>query len=162
MSTPTTFEAHGKEWFPHTPGDPRPCDKDTLVFILTADGEESDAPESASSWIWDKLSNWEDARIKGWRYATPPQEMDEQPKESFEQALAMIGTYKAAWEESKADSARLREENASMRTAIKEGHTALEKVYLAHCSTTADVEGCGIDNIARDALATISPFTQPQ
>lgn len=50
-------------------------------------------------------------------------------------------------------------ENEGMRTAIKEGHTALEKVYLAYCSTTADVEDCGIDNIARDALATLSPFT---
>jgi len=136
MSTLTTFEAHGHTWQVHTPGDPMPCKPDTLIFTLFKCEFEKGIIEVPASnpdkWKWQEIDD--DYSIIGWRYAAPPQEKDE--------------------------LTRLREENARMRTAIKDGHAALEKVYLAYCSTTADVENCGIDNIARDALATLSPFTE--
>jgi hypothetical protein len=66
-----------------------------------------------------------------------------------------------------AENTRLREENASMRTAIKEGHTALEKALLVHKAITTyakqsaedfavNMEHCGV---LAEALATLSPFT---
>lgn len=68
----------------------------------------------------------------------------------------------------KTELARLREEEASMRTAIKEGHAALEKALFVHKAITtyakqssedlaANMEHCGI---LAEALATLSPFTE--
>jgi len=114
MITTTTFEAHGHKWQVHTPGDPMPCGGNAEVYVLLRRDDLKltwHNYEAAGNWDWtrfDCTDKWYE--IKGWRYAAPPQEKDE--------------------------LARLREENAKMRTAIKDGHTALEKVYLAYCSTT--------------------------
>lgn len=57
------FEAHGFEWFKHTPGDPMPCDGDAGVVLLFQNGESSSSAP-AFSWSWDKA--WNEL---GWRYA---------------------------------------------------------------------------------------------
>jgi hypothetical protein len=66
---PSTFEAHGHTWFRHTPGDPRPCDKDALVHWINAN-------ELDESYYVHQTSTAGELGWKsqvGWRYATPEQ-----------------------------------------------------------------------------------------
>jgi len=62
---PETFEAHGKVWQRHTPGDPMPCDGEALVQII-AMCEHIHKPLRGKDW------NWEHGEIIGWRYADEP------------------------------------------------------------------------------------------
>lgn len=68
---PYTFEAHGKTWTRHTPGDPMPCDGMAMVeWILESElaGRCSFKPN------WNNkaknLGSW--SGIAGWRYADEP------------------------------------------------------------------------------------------
>ena len=65
-----TFQLHGLTWTRHTPGDPMPCDGDTLIFVV----RESAAgyhpiPLTAGSYNWGKTDVGEYVDIVGWQYA---------------------------------------------------------------------------------------------
>jgi hypothetical protein len=67
---PETFEAHGKTWTRHTPGDAMPCDGEVMVQALL--GDNTFATQPAEDWSWKHRDSKYD--IIGWRYA------DEQPE----------------------------------------------------------------------------------
>ena len=71
---PETFGAHGKTWFKHVPGDPRPCDGEAFVEVMFSDGDLGyRAGDRGKDWDWsDDLHHTE--KIIGWRYA------EEQPE----------------------------------------------------------------------------------
>lgn len=62
---PETFEAHGKTWTKHTPGDAMPCDGERKVAIIfgMTEGSFSDFGKH-----WD----WKGGNFDGWRYADEP------------------------------------------------------------------------------------------
>jgi uncharacterized protein YodC (DUF2158 family) len=69
---PEIFEAHGKTWTRHTPGDPMPCDGERKVYILTSKTGESKGPRKAFTCAWTaKAGEWW-REIIGWRYADEP------------------------------------------------------------------------------------------
>jgi len=89
---PATFEAHGKTWTRHTPGDPMPCDREANVCVTFRDGDYS-KPGLAKHWSWDKsLSDYE--WIIGWRYADPA----DQPKSELE--IVIVAANEQAQQES--------------------------------------------------------------
>lgn len=66
---PETFEAHGKTWTRHTPGDAMPCKENRLVELIEkreVSGSYAKYEDHASTFVW--------SAAVGWRYA------DEQPK----------------------------------------------------------------------------------
>lgn len=63
-----TFEAHGKIWTKHKPGDPMPCDGFSAVMALLGDG--TFCTQQAEDWNWDNRDSTFD--IIGWRYADKP------------------------------------------------------------------------------------------
>ena len=65
---PETFEAHGKTWVRHKPGDPMPCDGSSAVMALLGDG--TFWTQQAEDWNWNNNNNKFD--IIGWRYADKP------------------------------------------------------------------------------------------
>lgn len=68
---PATFEAHGKVWTRHMPGDPCPCDLRASVYVAFKDGTFSGRPGLAVNWAWGTYlpdSEW----LIGWRYADEP------------------------------------------------------------------------------------------
>ena len=67
---PATFESHGKTWTRHTPGDPRPCEDNREIEILTKDGSLL-CGNSHDFGYWGD-SGFEEAHIIGWRYADEP------------------------------------------------------------------------------------------
>jgi hypothetical protein len=69
---PPTFHAHGQDWFPHTPGDPMPCNPNTQVGCLFKSGlPPFNMVMSAKDWHWTQKGRWND--VIGWRYASPDQ-----------------------------------------------------------------------------------------
>ena len=139
MNTPTkpTFHAHGKDWFPHTPGDPMPCEPDEVISVLTYEGEDEPRRESnsqpASFWWWSDGM----ARIVGWRYADPQPESAESVTDEL---------------------ARLREENANMRTVIKDAYNTIAG-HSHYINLKNQFESDDLYLTA--ALAKLAPFTQP-
>lgn len=69
-STPETFEAHGRTWFKHAPGDPMPCDESKQVFVVTKAAWVNSGKNSrkACEWNWT-LDESSPSQIIGWRYA---------------------------------------------------------------------------------------------
>jgi len=65
-----TFEAHGKTWTKHTPGDAMPCAREAIIQCLFADGNVWYADAPAQQFRWSKLDSIAD--IIGWRYADKP------------------------------------------------------------------------------------------
>ena len=69
--TPETFEAHGKTWTRHKPGDPMPCGPGLWVEVITRGevegGRYIDAISLAEEWDWD-TSMFPEDEIIGWRY----------------------------------------------------------------------------------------------
>lgn len=79
MNKPT-FHKHGKDWFPHTPGDPMPCDGEAIIYALRNMNDMWGQPPRSvelakrASWEeWDSRPN----EIIGWRYADPQPESAE-------------------------------------------------------------------------------------
>ena len=72
---PATFRAHGKDWFPHTPGDPMPVGEDALIFTLWRMELEKAppyfSPTTTHASAWRKQRRDPDHEIIGWRYADP-------------------------------------------------------------------------------------------
>ncbi len=75
---PETFEAHGKTWTRHTPGDPMPCDGEAMVDTLWRVELPPNSllsiheADPAKDWDWSaKCQN--EHQIIGWRYADEPQ-----------------------------------------------------------------------------------------
>jgi hypothetical protein len=67
-----TFEAHGLTWIKHTPGDPMPCDGESMLQVLE-EGERNgktywDFRMPAREWGWRAGPN----PTVGWRYADAP------------------------------------------------------------------------------------------
>ena len=67
---PETFEAHGKTWTKHKPGDAMPCARESIIQCLFADGNVWYADAPAQQFRWSKLDSIAD--IIGWRYADKP------------------------------------------------------------------------------------------
>lgn len=68
---PETFEAHGKAWICHTPGDPMPDFKNNPIIALDRSGSEWSTPLDLSQqdfWSDKEYSN----PFIGWRYADEP------------------------------------------------------------------------------------------
>lgn len=63
---PVTFEARGKEWTRHTPGDPTPCDGEAVLDIIYRDQSVN------TSWEAENI-DWNFGDMIGWRYAEQPQ-----------------------------------------------------------------------------------------
>jgi len=68
--TPETFEAHGKTWTPHTPGDPMPCEPGLSVEVITRKESKGssyfDLILPANEWDWD-TNICAECEIVGWR-----------------------------------------------------------------------------------------------
>lgn len=73
---PETFEAHGKMWFRHTPGDPMPCDGDAVVEFIIGNGLVGGKGKAIGLHWWVKNGGRlaDPHLLIGWRYA------DEAPK----------------------------------------------------------------------------------
>ena len=68
-----TFEAHGKTWTRHNPGDAMPCGGDAMVEVLTRrelNGAYEYSDQLAERWYWSNSDSGGD--IIGWRYADEP------------------------------------------------------------------------------------------
>jgi len=63
-----TFEAYGKVWRHHTPGDPMPCEANAKIYVILNDEPESagDPPIRGDQIEWDNQGAGD---IIGWRYA---------------------------------------------------------------------------------------------
>lgn len=141
MNTPTTptFHKHGKDWFPHRPGDPMPCDGRTKVFTHqryeAERGQCINMAGPALLWPWESTD--EDA-VLGWRYADPQPEIAESAPDEL---------------------VRLREENANMRALITECRQVLNRLdHAKFCRwTTGSMCNCGLS----ETFAKLQPFTQP-
>ncbi len=70
---PNTFEAHGKTWTRHTPGDPMPCEKEARVCVIYDPDDRFGGYLPARCFDWLNGSGY--TPIIGWRYAD-----DEKPK----------------------------------------------------------------------------------
>lgn len=79
-SDPSTFEAHGKTWTRHTPGDPMPCDGKNKVNLLCKDESLFPSSRDVPAYVvtWDLCSN-DGYNVIGWRYADEPTLELEQP-----------------------------------------------------------------------------------
>ena len=174
MNTPhETFEAHGHTWTKHTPGDPMPCDGNTPVEVFLrlalSSSEYLRATLPAKLWNWGRI-DYEGDEIIGWRYAgmPAPSELDK-----LRYLVVSLSDQLASTQRDQQISLELREamklENESMRTAIKEANTALEKALMVHKAITtysqqsaadlaANMEHCGI---LSDALVKLQPFITP-
>lgn len=80
---PATFEKHGHAWTVHKPGDPCPCDGDTLVIALSRgefkDGNIQPWPYPAKQLIWDERPSFGGAlELIGWHGPTPPAQEKEE------------------------------------------------------------------------------------
>jgi uncharacterized protein YodC (DUF2158 family) len=53
---PATFEAHGKTWTRHTPGDPCPVERGVVIEVLTKDEQNTDIYKEqfrpSNEWDW--------------------------------------------------------------------------------------------------------------
>jgi uncharacterized protein YodC (DUF2158 family) len=83
---PATFEAHGKTWTRHTPGDPMPCDGEAVIQYLMRDNAWSTEP--AGKLRWCKKDNIGD--IIGWRYADKPTPEPTQPAPAWQPAVGNV------------------------------------------------------------------------
>lgn len=74
---PKTFEAHGKTWTRHTPGDPCPVEGHVLLNVLwrweLQESSISFSEERADTIEWGKKEDARYAEVIGWRYADESQ-----------------------------------------------------------------------------------------
>lgn len=66
---PDTFEAHGKTWTRHIPGDPMPCDGEVKIYCIGNMKGVTHEAYPANWWNWSKQSC-----VIGWRYADEPKQ----------------------------------------------------------------------------------------
>lgn len=66
---PETFEAHGKTWTHHTPGDPMPCDGKVKIYCIGNMKGVTHEAYPAKWWNWSEQSC-----VIGWRYADEPKQ----------------------------------------------------------------------------------------
>lgn len=69
-----TFESHGLTWIKHTPGDPMPCEAESIVWALTRGAAQNKyRPWTQRACYWDWYNRWkDDCQIIGWNYADAP------------------------------------------------------------------------------------------
>lgn len=81
--THTKFQHAGLDWIPHTPGDPMPCEGDTMVRVLLScektNGTYYDGVDSAEIWNWADVGR---RSIAGWH----PIEEQPDPAETHRRA----------------------------------------------------------------------------
>jgi len=63
------FEAHGKTWTHHTPGDPMPCDGEVKIYCIGNMKGVTHEAYPANWWNWSEQSC-----VIGWRYADEPKQ----------------------------------------------------------------------------------------
>lgn len=74
----STFEAHGKTWTRHTPGDAMPCDGKSELDLIYTGGFTNE--------MWTaKFVDWSYEGLKGWRYT------DEQPTPAMPEWTPAVG-----------------------------------------------------------------------
>lgn len=67
---PLTFTHECKTWTWHRPGDPMPCDGESMVHIITRDNDFSEEPSKSKDYEWDQIEgSCRFAEIIGWRYS---------------------------------------------------------------------------------------------
>jgi len=70
-----SFEAHGKTWETHVPGDSQPVGDDVMVFVLLRmeleTREIAIEAQPAKGWDWDQIDGAERSEIIGYRLAEP-------------------------------------------------------------------------------------------
>lgn len=79
-TAPEIFEAHGREWYRHTPGDKMPCDEGQIIEALWR--RELNKPQiwpqqrsRADEWDWDEKIHFPSYEIIGWRPADAPEKL---------------------------------------------------------------------------------------
>lgn len=76
---PEIFEAHGREWYRHAPGDAMPCELDEEVEVLLREEFEDNfynaQKMNACQFRWQKLIGSSDIEIIGWRPADAPEKL---------------------------------------------------------------------------------------
>jgi hypothetical protein len=82
--TAETFEAHGKTWTRHVPGDPMPCEPEAKVCILVRDYGYTNHPGPARVCNWGQIKCTPRGEIIGWRYA------DDASSDTYAALLAKI------------------------------------------------------------------------
>lgn len=126
-----TFEAHRHTWTAHDSihSASVPCDSNALVYILRKDQFIPEKPMKAEFWAWG-VEPPPNSRIIGWRYATPPQEVntDYQPTEVVESDQAAIhhaGSFMKEFR--KGESLNMWDDEKSTPPQEKDEHTRLRE-----------------------------------
>ncbi len=163
-NTPETFEAHGHTWTKHTPGDPMPCDGDTMVIALSRgefkDGNIQPWPYPVKHMLWHERPSFGGAlELIGWRFATPPQEKDEleQTATISGKALLILGILGFNAHDT---PEQLIEQATKMRTAIKDGVKALELLISSRVPNNLLTNGMRSRQCITMALDKLQPFTE--
>lgn len=90
---PEIFEAHGQEWYRHTPGDPMPCGVNLRVRVLLGHGKETlRKPGPANTFYWHNRAP-KDTQIIGWRPADAPAKLPRpgpQPQDEVQALKARV------------------------------------------------------------------------
>ena len=134
---PATFEAHGKTWTRHMPGDPCPCDPRASVYVAFKDGTFSGRPGLAVNWAWGTYlpdSEW----LIGWSYADEPApaEAANTDTEWNEYQQELMSPLPKPWTPKPGDVVRLKSGGPSMTVAgpgSKEG--LWEAVWVSDCGS---------------------------
>lgn len=120
---PETFEAHGKTWTRHTPGDPMPTKGGSaFVQLLLSDGSIGKT-DRADLCIWNTKPGPSD-QIIGWRYADQPEhetfQADDKVKTPRTDAIIASDTGDSGFIAELAKLSRsLEEENADLKEALE-------------------------------------------
>lgn len=72
-TSPEIFEAHGLEWYRHTPGDKMPCEPNARVkiFLSMIEDNSKNASLPGYEWGWNEYGS-----ITGWRPADAPEKLE--------------------------------------------------------------------------------------
>jgi len=75
-TSPEIFEAHGLEWYRHTPRDKMPCDGEMIVEVLWSSDDDESSRIDALAWTfnWD-IKELRNEEIIGWRPADAPEKL---------------------------------------------------------------------------------------
>lgn len=151
-TAPSTFEAHGKVWTRHIPGDPIPCDREAIIEIIDTQGNiaQSDGvryrPRRARSNVWK--------HTKGWRYADESDNTDWKTRaEKAESELS--GLLEAANEESRKEHVKYAQLANKLEAAQAE-LAALKSYQLGIIRPLADA------GPVPDGCVRVTAFNRPE
>lgn len=76
-TSPEIFEAHGREWYRHTPGDKMPCDGEMMVKAVLRGGDLAYCGDSVNaSYIEWGIMFYREYDVTGWRPADAPEKLE--------------------------------------------------------------------------------------